>query len=138
MTAEPSAHSLVHISGDWLLFDDPRAALVHLLPGASNSVELMVAVAQRAQHAELQHWERVHRRRGTASMTGEELAICTAPKGERFESDLPERWVGKPALYLTVRQLQGAPLPTGSVERVGPNVVQMLLILERAGILDVM
>ncbi|GAA3338619.1 hypothetical protein GCM10017714_10670 [Curtobacterium pusillum] len=66
------------------------------------------------------------------------MAICTAPKGERFESDLPERWVGKPALYLTVRQLQGAPLPTGSVERVGPNVVQMLLILERAGILDVM
>lgn len=138
MTIEPSAHTLVHISGDWMLFDDPRAALAQLLPSASNRAELMIAVAQRAQHAELEHWERVHRRQGTASMTVEELAIYTAPKGERFESDLPEQWVGKPALYLTVMQLHGAPLPLGSVERVGPSDGQMLLMLERAGILDVM
>ncbi|MBT1669146.1 hypothetical protein KK092_07110 [Curtobacterium flaccumfaciens pv. flaccumfaciens] len=138
MTTEPSAHTFVHFNGDWLLFDDPRAALDHLFPGASNRAELMIAVAQSAQHAELEHWERVRRRHGTASMTVEELAIYTAPKGERFERDLPERWVGKPALYLTVMQLHGAPLPLGSAERVRPRVGQMLLMLERAGILDVM
>lgn len=138
MISEPSPHTFVHISGDWLLFDDPRAALDHLFPGASNHAELMIAVAQSAQHAELDHWERVHRRNGTASMTVEDLAIYMAPKGERFERDLPERWVGKPALYLTVMQLHGAPLPLGSAERVGPGVGQMLLMLERAGILDVL
>lgn len=92
MISEPSPHTFVHISGDWLLFDDPRAALDHLFPGASNHAELMIAVAQSAQHAELDHWERVHRRNGTASMTVEDLAIYMAPKGERFERDLPERW----------------------------------------------
>lgn len=138
MTAELSPHTLVHFSGDWLLFDDPRAALDHLFPGASNRAELMIAVAQSAQLAELEHWERVHHRQGTASMSAEELGIYTAPKGERFELDLPERWVGKPALYLTVLQLHGARLPLGSAERVGPGIGRMLLMLERAGILDVM